>query len=256
MSNSFFERGEQRAPKVNALFDQIAPRYDLINDLQSFGLHRYWKRRLLQLGQIKPGVVALDLCCGTADLALAMAVQGGRVVGLDFSEQMLMIAQRRKHEVEDSRNSTASINGKQGVADLAFIRADAQRIPFQDNSFDIVTVGYGLRNLADWQAGLQEMLRVAKPGARLLVLDFGKPSNPASRSLYYLYLRLVVPLFGRVFAGSWQAYSYILESLKQYPAQKGVADFMGSLRMQNVTTVNLLGGMMSVNYGQKPGAIG
>jgi demethylmenaquinone methyltransferase/2-methoxy-6-polyprenyl-1,4-benzoquinol methylase len=233
MGNRFFEPGQQRAPKVNALFNQIAPRYDLINDLQSFGLHRYWKRRLIQLGQIKPGAAALDLCCGTGDLALGMSKQGAQVVGLDFSQEMLKVAERRTN------------------ANPIFIRGDALRIPFPDDSFEIVTVGYGLRNLVSWEAGLEEMLRVSKPHGRLLALDFGKPDNWAWRSLYYTYLRLIVPVFGRTFAGSWSAYAYILESLKHYPAQQGVAKHMIALGMQNVKVIELLGGVMSINYGEK-----
>jgi demethylmenaquinone methyltransferase/2-methoxy-6-polyprenyl-1,4-benzoquinol methylase len=126
-------------------------------------------------------------------------------------------------------------------------------MPFPDNRFHIVTVGYGLRNLANWQAGLREMLRVAKPGGRLIVLDFGKPQNTVWRELYYLYLRLFVPCLGLVFCGSPSAYAYILESLKHYPAQQGVEAAMRELGMANVKVLNVLGGVMSINYGEKQG---
>jgi demethylmenaquinone methyltransferase/2-methoxy-6-polyprenyl-1,4-benzoquinol methylase len=131
------------------------------------------------------------------------------------------------------------------------VQGDAQQLPFPDQSFDIVTVGYGLRNLADWRAGLKEMARVAKPGGRLLVLDFGKPENPLWRNIYFGYLRLFVPLLGLVVSGSASAYSYILESLKHYPAQKGVAATMDELGLKDVRIVNFLGGVMTINYGRK-----
>jgi demethylmenaquinone methyltransferase/2-methoxy-6-polyprenyl-1,4-benzoquinol methylase len=254
MGNSFYEPGQQRALRVNALFNKIAHRYDLINDLQSFGLHRYWKRRLIQLAQLRPAVTALDLCCGTADLALAMAHAGARVVALDFSEEMLNVAERRAALRASPKNSPAQSPGnpKSPAANPVFIRGDAQQIPFAEASFEVVVVGYGLRNLASWERGLAEMLRVSKPGGRLLALDFGKPNNAIWRSAYFAYLRLVVPVLGRTFAGSWSAYAYILESLKHYPAQQGVAKKMRELGMNNVQVIDLLGGVMSINYGEKP----
>jgi demethylmenaquinone methyltransferase/2-methoxy-6-polyprenyl-1,4-benzoquinol methylase len=124
-------------------------------------------------------------------------------------------------------------------------------LPFRDGSFDIVTVGYGLRNLADWERGLSEMSRVAKPGGRLLVLDFGKPDSAAWRGIYFGYLRLFVPCLGLLFCGSASAYAYILESLKHYPAQHGVADVMRRMGLAKVRIINLLGGVMTINVGEK-----
>jgi demethylmenaquinone methyltransferase/2-methoxy-6-polyprenyl-1,4-benzoquinol methylase len=234
MANSFFEPGEQRAAKVKELFTTIAPRYDLINDLQSFGLHRYWKWRAVRLARAQPGARALDLCCGTADLARALARAGAVVAGLDFNERMLGVAKARAKGQE-----------------LFFVRGDAQRIPFADDSFDIVTVGYGLRNLATWQVGLSEMARVAKPRGRLVVLEFGKPEGALWRGLYFGYLKLFVPWLGRVFHGNARAYAYILESLEHYPAQRGVAAEMEKLGLANVRIVEMLGGAMSLNYALK-----
>ena len=127
------------------------------------------------------------------------------------------------------------------------------RLPFSDNSFHIVTVGYGLRNLANWETGLREMQRVASPGGRLLVLDFGKPDNALWRGLYFGYLRLFVPWLGRIFCGNANAYAYILESLQHYPAQHAVAAKMRDLGLANLRTIGLLGGAMSINYGEKRG---
>jgi demethylmenaquinone methyltransferase/2-methoxy-6-polyprenyl-1,4-benzoquinol methylase len=255
MANTYFDPGEQRAAKVHELFSRIAPRYDLINDLQSFGLHRSWKRRVVHLARPQPGQSALDLCCGTGDLALALARRGARVAGLDFSEQMLATAARRQSEPRNQSPEAglhATRNTQQTPLPPCFIRGDAQRLPFPDNVFDIVTVGYGLRNLANWETGLREMWRVANPGGRLLVLDFGKPDNALWRALYFGYLKLIVPWLGRIFCGSAGAYAYILESLKHYPAQHAVAAKMRELGLANVSVVSLLGGAMSINYGEKP----
>ena len=232
MNNPFYDPGEQRAAKVQDLFSRIAGRYDLINDLQSFWLHRYWKRRLIELAGVKAGAWALDVCCGTGDLALMLAGRGASVVGADFTANMLAVAQRRDGAPQ-------------------YVRADALSLPFANNTFDIVTVAYGLRNLADVKRGLGEMQRVGKPGARLLVLDFGKPDNAVCRSCYFAYLKVFVPVLGRVFCGNASAYAYILESLKHYPAQQGVAAYMRELGLLHVRIVNLLGGVMSINYGEK-----
>ena len=241
MSNVFYAPGEQRAAKVNDLFAAIAKRYDLLNDLQSFGLHRRWKRRVVELAAVKPGDRALDLCCGTGDLALALAQRGAEVVGLDFSGAMLEIAEKRRQK-----------NLESPITNLKFIQGDAQQIPFPDRSFDIVTVGYGLRNLTSWEAGLTEINRAAKPGARLVVLDFGKPPNAFWRAVYFAHLKISVPLLGWVFCGNAQAYAYILESLKHYPAQAGVAANMRALKLANVRVINLLGGAIAINFGEKP----
>ena len=242
MANTFYEPGEQRAAKVNALFARIASRYDLMNDLQSFGLHRLWKRRVLSLARPRPGESALDLCCGTGDLAFALALQGATVAGVDFSAEMLAVAERRNKSRPPRPKSEAAPR---------FLQGDAQALAFPDDSFDIVTVGYGLRNLADWKLGLREMARTAKPGGRLLVLDFGKPNNRLWRALYFSYLKLFVPVLGFLFCGSSSAYAYILESLRNYPAQEGVADEMRAMGLRSVRVVNLLGGIMSINYAEK-----
>jgi demethylmenaquinone methyltransferase/2-methoxy-6-polyprenyl-1,4-benzoquinol methylase len=254
MANTFFDPGDQRAAKVQDLFARIAPRYDLINDLQSFGLHRYWKRRVVRFAAPQPGQRALDLCCGTGDLALALARRGARVAALDFSAQMLDAAQRRQSQVQGQQPGGmhhASRITHHASPPPCLVRGDALRIPFTDNSFDVVTVGYGLRNLVSWEAGLREMQRVAAPGGRLVVLDFGKPDNALRRGLYFGYLRLFVPWLGRIFCGNAGAYAYILESLKHYPAQHAVAAKMRDLGLVNVRIVGLLGGAMSINYGEK-----
>lgn len=238
MSNVFYAPGENRAQKVGDLFATIARRYDLLNDLQSFGLHRLWKRRVVALAAVKPGNRALDLCCGTGDITFALAAHGSQVTGLDFSQKMLEVAQRRLE--------------KSNFKGLDFMQGDAQSLPFPDNSFDAITVGYGLRNLSNLETGLREMVRVAKPGGRIVALDFGKPANRFWRTLYFAHLKCSVPLVGLLFCGRPDAYAYIFESLKHYPAQWGVAEKMRDLKLTNVNIINFIGGAMAINSGQKP----
>jgi demethylmenaquinone methyltransferase/2-methoxy-6-polyprenyl-1,4-benzoquinol methylase len=239
MANRFYAEGEQRAAKVHDLFAAIAPRYDRINDIQSFGLHRYWKRRVIRLSGMQPGDDVLDLCCGTGDLALALARAGGRVVGLDFSEPMLAVARARAAR-EAQRGRSVPIQWVQG---------DAMDTPFPDGAFQVITIAYGLRNLASCERGVREFHRLLRPGGRVVVLDFGKPDNGALRAIYFAYLRLVVPIFGRVFCGNAAAYSYILESLRHYPAQRGVDALMKAATFRQTSIVNLMGGTMSLNIG-------
>ena len=260
MTNPYYQPGDQRSEKVAELFAGIAPRYDLINDLQSFGLHRWWKRRLIRLAAPQPDETALDLCCGTGDLAFALARRHARSIGLDFTLAMLNIAEQRKKALATSIIASGALEPGRATrreANIApclprFVAGDALRLPFEDDSFDIVTVSYGLRNLAAWADGLREMLRVARPGGRLLVLDFGKPENALWRALYFCYLRAVVPGFGKVFCGDTHAYAYILESLRHYPAQRGVENQMRALGCRDLRVVQLGWGVMSINFGVKP----
>jgi demethylmenaquinone methyltransferase/2-methoxy-6-polyprenyl-1,4-benzoquinol methylase len=237
MANQFYDPGAQRAEKVRTLFDRIASRYDLMNDIQSFGLHRRWKQQVLNRADPHPGDRALDVCCGTGDLANALAKAGAVTTGLDFSHEMLARAAKR------------TISSK-----LDFIQGDAQNLPFSDSSFDIVTIGYGLRNLADWQKGIIEMTRVLKPGGRLVILEFGRPDARIWRTIYFGYLRLFVPALGLVFCGSLSAYSYILESLKHYPGQEAVAQKMRELGLAANNT-NILAGAMTITCGAKSGGL-
>lgn len=236
LHNKFYQPGEQRAARVGDLFATIARRYDLINDLQSLGLHRRWKRALLKLADIKPGERALDLCCGTGDIALALQAAGADVTGVDFSPAMLAIARERA----------------KSAPRLKFLQGDALNIPLDSNSFDVVTVGYGLRNLASWEKGLEEMARVAKPGGRLLVLDFGKPENKVWRAIYFTALRRIVPWFGKIFCRDAAPYAYIYESLRDYPAQRGVAAKMEAMGCTGVVVRDILGGAMSLHYCRTP----
>ncbi len=246
MANQYYSADEQRAEKVRELFAAIARRYDLLNDVMSLGLHRRWKQRLVKLAsecgsglsaatgfgrrtEAAPTLVVLDLCCGTGDIARRFT---GRVVGVDFTADMLRIATARTTRV-------------------CWVRADALKLPFPDVSFDVVTVGYGLRNLADLEAGLREIRRVLRPGGKLLSLDFGKPENGAWRALYFAHLRFWLPILGCIFVGNADAYGYILTSLQNYPAQRGVREMMERHGFTDCGFEEFCFGAMAINCGRK-----
>jgi demethylmenaquinone methyltransferase/2-methoxy-6-polyprenyl-1,4-benzoquinol methylase len=227
VQSKFYQADEHRAVKVHELFAKIARRYDLLNDVMTLGLHRHWKQRLVELAG-QPGDV-LDLCCGTGDIALRFT---GRVVGVDFTDEMLRVAQSRR----DSR----------------WLRTDALRLPFRDNSFDVVSVGYGLRNLADIEVGLREIYRILRRGGKLLSLDFGKPESAWLRRAYFTHLRFHLPLMGRWSCGDADAYSYILASLEAYPAQRGIKTLMEQIGYRDCDFEEFVGGTMAINFGRKP----
>jgi demethylmenaquinone methyltransferase / 2-methoxy-6-polyprenyl-1,4-benzoquinol methylase len=239
MPNKFLSHDDQRAPKVERLFTQLAPRYDLANDLQSLGLHRLWKRRAVRLALrgAPAGARVLDLCCGTGDMTFEARRQGAAMaVGADFSAAMLDVAQRRRQAAG---------------AEVFFLRGDALRLPFADASFDAVTIGYGLRNVADIEQCLREMLRVLRPGGRMVILDFGKPANPLVRALYAVFLRAAMPVMGRLFHRDPQTYVYINESLRTFPAQRGIEALMHRAGMVHVRVFEPMLGTMGINYGER-----
>ena len=242
MANKYLSYDAERASKVRAMFSRIAGRYDVLNDLMSFGLHRLWKRDVVRLalaGRAGPARV-LDLCCGTGDLAFlaaSAAGMGSGVVGLDFTLPMLAIARARRTPAGGS---------------AAFAQGDALRLPFPDASFDAVTMGYGLRNVEDPLACLREIRRVLASGGRVVVLDFGKPDHAMPRVIYGAFLRSVMPVMGWLFHGDPDTYRYIPESLARYPAQRGVRDLMEKAGLSGARYENRMLGTMGLNVGEAP----
>jgi len=238
--NKYLSYDSERAPRVRAMFTRLAGRYDFVNDVMSFGLHRRWKQQTISIAFEGKGDGArmLDLCCGTGDLGfLAESSRSARVTGIDFTLPMLAVARRRKLE-----------NGSR-----AFLtQADALSLPFPEASFDVITVGYGLRNIADPEAALAEMLRVLAPGGRAVVLDFGKPENPVAAMLYRAFLHTMMPTVGLLFHGDADTYLYIPASLERYPGQRGVAELMRRAGFVNARYENRLLGTMGINVGEAP----
>lgn len=238
MTNKYLSYDESRAPRVREMFSRIAWRYDLVNDLMSFGMHRRWKRQTvrLALAGARPRARLLDVCCGSGDLCfLAEELGAASVTGIDFTLPMLAVARRRR-----------SAGGRRS----GFAQADALRLPFPDGAFDTITVSYGLRNIADIPGALAEMRRVLAPGGRLAVLDFGKPANRVAAALYAGYLRAVMPLVGWIFHGDPETYVYIPESLARYPGQRGVEKLMRDAGFADARYEERLLGTMGINIGE------
>jgi ubiquinone/menaquinone biosynthesis methyltransferase len=227
------ESPDAKSRYVRRLFSTIADRYDLITVLLSFGLDGRWKQRLVALGGVKPGMQALDLACGTGDITLALSRNGARVIGLDVTHRMLVLA-----------------TAKNGPA-ASFVTGDMMALPFPDHSFDIVTTGYGLRNVPDIGGSLAEIFRVLKPGGQLLSLDFNRPEQPLVRFVYLTYLTFVGSALGLLLHRDPDTYRYIPESIRRYPGARGVVTLMQQRGFVDVAWQRVLGGFMAIHAARK-----
>jgi demethylmenaquinone methyltransferase / 2-methoxy-6-polyprenyl-1,4-benzoquinol methylase len=232
---------EQFSSQVNRMFDRIAGRYDAMNSVMTAGLHHRWRERAVERAELGPGDAALDVCCGTGDLALALAARvgpEGTVIGCDFSEPMLEIA----------REKAAEGAAGQGGAPMRFEWADALDLPYEGASFDAVTVGFGVRNLADLDRGLGEMARVLRPGGRLVILEITQPQRPPLSTFYSLWFDRLVPLLGAA-AGDRDAYSYLPESVRSFPSPLGLAERMDAAGFERIRYTVLAGGIIAIHSG-------
>jgi len=224
---------------VRDMFAEVVSRYDLLNHLLSFEMDRFWRRRAVRRvrGWLdRPGAQVLDICCGTGDLtlALAKAVTQGRVFGCDFCHPMLAAARRKAQ--------------KRGAGG-GWFEADALRLPVADGSLDLITVAFGLRNLANYQRGLIEMRRTLKPGGAAAILEFSQPPNRAFAALYEFYSRRVLPAVGGIVARSRQAYRYLPESVRKFPAAEDLAARMRQAGFEQVSYEYLAGGIVALHLG-------
>ncbi|HSR95215.1 MAG TPA: bifunctional demethylmenaquinone methyltransferase/2-methoxy-6-polyprenyl-1,4-benzoquinol methylase UbiE [Solirubrobacterales bacterium] len=225
----------QFAGQVNRMFDRIAGRYDLLNSVMTAGLHHRWRQRAADRAELRPGDAGLDICCGTGDLALELArrvAPGGHVVGCDFSEPMLDLAREKA--------------ATQGVPGVRFEWADALHLPYDDGRFDAVTVGFGVRNLSDLDAGLREMRRVLRPGGRLAILEITQPTRPPLSTFYSLWFDRAVPVLGAL-AGDPEAYSYLPESVRSFPSPRGLAEKMDAADLEGIRWTVLAGGIIAIH---------
>ena len=231
-----FTTPESKRTYVRRLFSVIAPRYDLITVLLSFGQDRRWKRDVVAMADVRSGTKVLDLACGTGDIAFGAASRGARVTGLDITQGMLDIASRKP---ETSRHG------------VTFVTGDMTVLPFVDSVFDIVTTGYGLRNVPQLPAALSEIHRVLTPGGVLLSLDFNRPGNPIVRAVYLSYLTVVGSLLGLVLHRDPDTYRYIPESIRRYPGAAGVCALAREAGFRSCMYRRVLGGLMAVHSVRK-----
>src|SRR3954468_21853015 len=221
---------------VRAIFATIADRYDFITVVLSYGQDRRWKRRLIDLAAPAPGTRALDLATGTGDIAFALAARGARVTGLDVTFRMIELARKK-----EARTSSAAPRTR-------FLVADMLALPFPSGSFDIVTTGYGLRNVPDLTAAVEEIRRVLAPGGRLLSLDFNRPSNRAVRAAYLAYLTLAGAALGWLLHRDPDTYRYIPASIRQYPGAAAVGRMFEARGFTEVRCYPVLGGLMTIHH--------
>ena len=232
---------EEKAKLVRGVFDSVAGKYDLMNDLMSFGIHRLWKRITLSRTGLRPGMRALDLAGGTGDLSAGMLKQVGRdglVVLSDINAQML------------SRGRDRLINDGFG-AEAQSAQVNAEMIPFADNSFDAVTIGFGLRNVTHKDKALAEMLRVLKPGGRALVLEFSHPRHDLMKKVYDLYSFKALPLMGKLVAGDAESYQYLAESIRMHPDQDTLKGMMEAAGFMRCDYLNMSDGIVALHWGFK-----
>lgn len=230
------------ARRVREMFAGIAARYDLLNHLLSGNTDKRWRRlvaRRLQDRLSRDGALALDVACGTGDLSLALAeaAKGARIIGVDFCRPMLELAAHKSSSE---------------VMPPAFIEADALKLPFEDESFDAVSIAFGLRNLASVEGGLKELRRVLKPGGRAAILEFSTPVVPGFRALFQFYFTRVLPRIGGFISGSRGAYEYLPDSVSRFPDQAGLARLMGGVGFEEVEYQNLTGGIAALHMGTRP----
>lgn len=234
---------------VRRLFYTIADRYDLITVLLSFGRDQAWKRRLCRLADASRSTSALDLACGTGDIAYALARQGAYVVGLDLVPRMIALA-RRKGAEKGGQSRFFPEEGKTGTVPL-FLVGDMMALPFPDATFDLVTTGYGLRNVPRLEPALAEIARVLRPGGLLLSLDFNRPANPPVRVVYLAYLHLVGGALGWLLHRDPDTYRYIPASIRRYPGAQRVAALMQRQGFASARWMPVLGGLMALHEARK-----
>ena len=244
------DRPADKRQYVRRLFAGVAERYDLTNDVMSLGLHRRWKRRLLELADLRPGHRVLDLAAGTGDLAYGALDLADReeveirVFAADLTPEMMRVGMARGDAARGTAARTATpVSG--------WVGADALRLPFPDGVFDRVLIGYGLRNFADLDAGLAECFRCLRGGGRLVSLDFGHPGSAALRGAYFTYLNASTRVIGWAIHRDPESYVYIPESLRRFPGPREMAARMEAAGFEGCGCDELMGGTMAINYGDR-----
>ncbi len=232
---------DEKAERVRGVFDSVASRYDIMNDLMSFGVHRLWKHIAIDLANVRSGQQVLDLASGTGDLAAryaALVGPQGRVVMSDINAAML--EEGRKRMIDSGH-----------VGNVEYLQIDAEKIPFDDNSFHCVSIAFGLRNVTDKGQALREMLRVLKPGGRALVLEFSHPGSKPLGKLYDLFSFKALPLIGKLVTNDADSYRYLAESIRMHPDQESLMQMMQDAGFERCDYHNLTGGIVAIHRGFK-----
>jgi len=226
--------------RVHHVFEKIYDNYDSMNSIISFKRHVAWRKDVLKRMNVKEDSHILDVCTGTGDWAIALTKvlgESGKVIGLDFSENMLKVAQdkQQQHQLEQ----------------LEFMHGNAMELPFEDNTFDYVTIGFGLRNVPDYETVLQEMYRVVKPGGKVVCLETSQPTLIGFRQLYYFYFRFIMPLFGKIFAKSYDEYAWLHESAKDFPDKDELKKMFLATGFSHVEVKSYTGGVAAMHMATK-----
>lgn len=230
---------DKKEEKVAEVFHSVASKYDVMNDVMSFGIHRLWKRTMIELTGARKGQKALDLAGGTGEIAMKVAKRvgdSGHVVLSDINSSMLEEGKKR-------------VINSGFINNISFELINAEEIPFPDNTFDLVTISFGLRNVTDKLKALKEMQRVIKPGGRLVVMEFSKTSNPALTKLYDFYSFSALPFMGKVIANDEESYRYLAESIRMHPNQETMKSMMLEAGFDEVEYKNLTGGIVAIHRG-------
>jgi demethylmenaquinone methyltransferase / 2-methoxy-6-polyprenyl-1,4-benzoquinol methylase len=231
---------QSKEQRVHHVFEKIYKNYDQMNSVISFQQHKAWRKDTMKRMDVQKGSFALDLCCGTADwtIALADAVGAtGKVVGLDFSKNMLKIGQEKVDKLQ--------------LNQVKLVHGNAMELPFEDNSFDYVTIGFGLRNVPDYMTVLKEMQRVVKPGGKVVCLETSQPTIIGFRQLYFFYFRFIMPVFGKLFAKSYQEYSWLQESARDFPGMKELANMFREAGLKDIEVKPYTLGVAAMHLGYK-----
>ncbi|MED4601455.1 demethylmenaquinone methyltransferase [Paenibacillus validus] len=233
--------GKTKEQFVHSVFESIAPKYDLMNDILSFRRHKAWRNFTMRKMNVKPGSTAIDLCCGTCDwtISLAEASDTGSIVGLDFSQNMLDVGADKIKRIGLDKQ-------------IRLVRGNAMELPFEDNTFDYATIGFALRNVPDLVKVIEEMRRVVKPGGMVVSLELSKPTWQPFKSIYYFYFQQVLPLLGKLIAKRYDQYKWLPESLIHFPDHKRLAEIFRSTGLTDVQAYPLTGGIAALHIGLKP----
>lgn len=230
---------KSKSEHVHEVFQNISGKYDTLNNIISFEQHKRWRKYTMKQMDVKPGSKALDVCCGTADwtIQLSHAVGPyGEVVGIDFSENMLEVGKKKTDN----------------MANIHLIHGDAMNLPFEDNEFDYVTIGFGLRNVPDYKNVLSELKRVVKPGGMVVCLETSQPTMPVFKQLYRFYFKNIMPLFGKIFAKSLKEYNWLQESAGNFPGKKELAEMFADVGYERIKVKSFTGGVSAMHLAYKP----